>query len=96
VSETKLIEFTINLTSIVFPKFFDGHFDVWMSGYSFNISYNDSFGFKLVNRDLADKIIRESLDRLFENKLFGSGWNYYLGQKRPRLYVTNEAVLIYD
>jgi hypothetical protein len=38
VRETKLIEITINLNTIVFPKFFEDSFDVWMRGYLFNVT----------------------------------------------------------
>lgn len=67
-----------------------------MTYYRYNVTYNDSFGFKLLNMDIVDSIVIKSLDRLYENKLFGSGWSYILGQKKPRIYVSNEAVMIYD
>jgi hypothetical protein len=60
------------------------------------VEYNDSYGFKLTNQTLADQIVKESLDKLHENPLFGSGWPIFLSQKNPALYVSENAVLIYD
>lgn len=51
-----------------------------MSSLSSTTIYNDSFGFKMQNKILADLNIRESLNRLYENELFGSGLK--LGMKR--------------
>lgn len=36
------------------------------------ISYNDGFGFKLMEKSLADKIISDSLERLYDSSLIGS------------------------
>lgn len=48
------------------------------------------------NKVLADLNIRETLNRLYETKLFGSGVK--LGMKRsvPLMGVSDVAILIYD
>lgn len=46
----------------------------WLNSYSSTVTYNDSFGFKMLNKVLADVNMRETLNRLYEVKLFGSGF----------------------
>lgn len=70
--------------------------DVWLKSYTFDVAYNDNFGFKLTNKTQANLLIKNSLERLHENKLFGSGWYLNLGQRNPALLVTDTAILIYD
>lgn len=78
----------LNLNLLVAPKFLDASFEVWMKSYTFDVEYNDSYGFALINKTLADSIVKESLDILNYRPLFGSGWPIFLSQINPAMYVT--------
>ena len=57
---------------------------------------NDSFGFKMINPDLVEKYVNESLKRLNDKKLFGTGWPLNTKRKNPYFMIENDYMFISD
>lgn len=60
------------------------------------MTYNDSFGYKMQNKPLADAMIKYSLNRLYGNKLFGSGWPLNPQRDYPHFEAEISATVVYD
>lgn len=80
IKQRKIVEFIVNLTVEIEGDVKETYLNFWVSSFSSATVYNDSFGFKMQNKVLADLNIRETLNRLYEMRLFGSGLK--LGMKR--------------
>jgi hypothetical protein len=70
--------------------------DVWLKSYKPLIRYTIQNGFPLADINLADKIINDSLDKLYENKLFGSGWPVYPNREYVNFGSNDNYSVIYE
>lgn len=49
----------------------------------------------MVNKDLAEHMVMHSLNRLMNEKVFGSGWPLY-GRDYPHFIVEDNYTIVYD
>lgn len=96
IKTTKIVGFLLNLTVEVEGSGKATSLDFYANSFSSTVVYNDTFGFKMQNKVLADVNMRETLNRICESLLFGSGLN--LGMKRvaPQMAVVDSAILVFD
>lgn len=59
------------------------------------MSFYEVAPFKMKNELLARELISSSIKRLYETKLFGSGWPHHLYKNSPNLKAEHDATLIY-
>lgn len=61
--------------------------DFWVKSLNTVITYQDDFGYKMLKKDSADKIVNDAIHKLYDNKLFGSGWPYLMKRTNPTMLV---------
>ena len=67
--------------------------DFWVSSYKTpQTTYNDSYGFKLLDKKTAEKIVYDGLERLSEHELFGSDWPIYTERNTSYFMVTESVI----
>lgn len=60
------------------------------------ISYFPSGDYKLQNLELANLLVHNSLNRLYEGDLFGSGWPLSPPRDFPQMTTRDNYTIVYD
>lgn len=70
--------------------------DFWLKSFSQLITYFPMPEFPIADKATVDKLIVSVLGKLYENKLFGSGWPTYPNRWSPGVMIDKDEILIYD
>lgn len=92
----KIIEFAVGLELEVEGRPNSDTVDFYLKSHTEFISYYDTFGYKLYNKPLADAMIKHSLNRLYDQTLFGSGWPLHPQRDYPHFITEAACTLVYD
>lgn len=96
INRTKIIEFAVGLELEIQGVPQSGYVDFYLKSHTEFVSYYDAFGFKMENKPLADAMIKNSLNRLYNMKLFGSGWPLTPQRDYPHFMTEATATVVYD
>ncbi len=93
---TKFTEFEIKLNLEVEPRASETSMDFWLKSFSQQITYITMPDFPMEDKVAADKLIVSVLEKLYESKLFGSGWPMYPNRWSPGVVIDEDEILIYE
>lgn len=92
----KIIDFAVGLELEIQGKPQSDTIDFVLKSHTEFITYYETTGYKLQNKELADAMIKHSLNRLYEWPLFGSGWPLNPQRDYPHFLSEATASLVYD
>lgn len=72
------------------------HIDFVLKSHTEFVTYYETSSYKLQNKLLADQMVKHSLNRLYEGKLFGSGWPLHPQRDYPHFVSELGSTLVYD
>lgn len=92
----KIIDFAVGLELEIQGKPQSDVVDFYLKSHTEFITYYETAGYKLQNKELADAMIKHSLNRLYDWPLFGSGWPLNPQRDYPHFLSEATATLVYD
>lgn len=92
----KIIEFAVGLELEIQGRPQPNVVDFYLKSHTEFITYYETTGYKLQNKELADVMIKHSLNRLYHVPLFGSGWPLNPLRDYPHFVTEATSTLVYD
>jgi len=96
INRTKILDFTIGLELEVQGRPTSDYVDFYLKSHTEFVTYFETTAFKLQNVALADAMVKHSLNRLYEAKLFGSGWPLHPQRDYPHYETELASTVVYD
>jgi hypothetical protein len=96
IQRTKLLDFSVGLEMemVGIPSEFS--LDFTLRNHEAFITLYPNVNFPVIQTELSLKIINNSLNRLYEHKLFGSGWPLATERENPRFLADDNFMVVYD
>ena len=94
--KSKVLGFTAQLTLMVegVPNFNSTDFRI--RGHEELVTFNQYMDYKIENVELAKLMVKHSLNRMYEGRLFGSGWPASPPRDYPHFVVESNYTIVYD
>lgn len=95
ISRSKISDFKVNLQAVVegFPD--SDHIDFYVVGHGRSVQFFTYDGYEVTNLELAELMISHSLNRMVEEKVFGSDWPLF-SKDYPHFIVQDNYTVVYD
>ena len=95
INKNKILGFRVNLGLNVHGRANRDTIDFHVVHFNQTSTFTPYSDYKVVNLELAQHMVTHSLNRLLENKVFGSGWKIYT-RDYPHFIVEDNYTVIYD
>jgi len=92
----KITDFTIGLILTITGQPGDNYLNFKVISMSPKVTFSQAGNYKLADKDLAESMVVDSLQKLYEKNLFGSGWPQSPPRDYPHFRVFENYTAIFD
>jgi hypothetical protein len=96
IEKNKLIDFAVNLKLTIAGEPSADSIDYKLRSHEQNVTFFSYADYKMANVDLATEMVKHSLNRLYEGRLFGSGWPLSPPKDYPGFLAESNFTMVYD
>jgi hypothetical protein len=96
IQRSKVSDFTVNLKLMIEGVPRATTLDFRFRRHEETVTFNQYADYKINNVDLAKLMVKHSLNRMYEGRLFGSGWPLSPPRDYPHFIVQDNYTIVYD
>ena len=91
----KISDFNVKMTMEIEGRAKTDHLNFEIVGFDYEPTFSSYMDYKIENMELAHKMVKHSLNRLYEAEVFGSGWRL-IPRDYPHFHVEHDYTIVYD